>query len=149
VLLSVLLAVAVSRRITFKHPARLYLLLLASLALAWVVPPDALLELAMAPRFVVASTLAFLPIFFANLIFTQRFKAVSSSATAFGANLLGAMVGGILEYMALITGYRALLLVVALLYGLALLFGRRHLTDAPPDDAAEVDTSAAQPVPAS
>jgi hypothetical protein len=59
------------------------------------------------------------------------------------------MVGGILEYMALITGYRALLLVVALLYGLALLFGRRHLTDAPPDDGAEVDTSAAQPVPAS
>ena len=31
VLLSVLLAVAVSKRVTFKHPARLYLLLLASL----------------------------------------------------------------------------------------------------------------------
>ena len=61
------------------------------------------------------------------MIFTQRFKDVAASATAFGANLLGAMVGGILEYMALITGYRALLLLVAVLYGLALLFGRRHL----------------------
>jgi hypothetical protein len=149
VLLSVLVAVAVSRRITFKHPARIYLLLLVSLALAWVVPPDDLLRLAMVPRFLAASTLAFLPIFFANLIFTQRFKAVAASATAFGANLLGAMVGGILEYTALITGYRALLVLVALLYGLALLFGRRHLTEAPPEEGAEVGAAPAQPVPTS
>lgn len=149
VLLSVLVAVAVSKRVTFKHPARIYLLLLASLVLAWLVPPDNLLSLSIVPRFIVASTLAFLPIFFANLIFTQRFKSVASSATAFGANLLGAMVGGILEYMALITGYRALLILVAVLYGLALLFGRRHLTGAPSDEGAELDVSAAQPVPAS
>jgi hypothetical protein len=149
VLLSVLLAVAVSRRITFKHPARIYLLLLASLVLAWVVPPDDLLSLSIVPRFIVASTLAFLPIFFANLIFTQRFKSVAASATAFGANLLGAMVGGILEYMALITGYRALLILVALLYGLALLFGRRHLTVEPAAEDAVLETSSAQPVPAS
>ncbi len=149
VLLSVLVAVAVSKRITFKHPARLYLLLLASLVLAWVVPPDNLLSLSTVPRFIVASTLAFLPIFFANLIFTQRFKAVASSATAFGANLLGAMVGGILEYMALITGYRALLILVALLYGLALLFGRRHLTAEPADEGSVLEASAAAPVPAS
>ena len=75
--------------------------------------------------------LAFFPIFIANLIFTQRFKDVAASSTAFGANLLGAMVGGILEYTALITGYRALLLLVAVLYGLALLFGRRHLGSRP------------------
>jgi SAM-dependent methyltransferase len=149
VLLSVLLAVAVSRRITFKHPARLYLLLLASLVLAWVIPPDDLLQLSSVPRFFAASALAFLPIFFANLIFTQRFKAVAASATAFGANLLGAMVGGILEYTALITGYRALLIMVAVLYGLALLFGRRHLTEEPPEEGAEVSAPPAQPVPAS
>jgi SAM-dependent methyltransferase len=149
VLLSVLVAVAVSRRITFKHPARLYLLLLASLVLAWLIPPDDLLKLASIPRFLAASTLAFLPIFFANLIFTQRFKAVAASATAFGANLLGAMVGGILEYTALITGYRALLVLVAVLYGLALLFGRRHLTEEPPEEGSEVSAAPAQPVPAS
>lgn len=149
VLLSVLLAVAVSKRITFKHPARLYLLLLVSLAAAWLIPPNSMLQLSFVPRFVAASTLAFLPIFIANLIFTQRFKAVASSATAFGANLLGAMVGGILEYAALVTGYRALLLLVAVLYGLALLFGRRHLTGEPPDEGRELEPSPAQPVPAS
>jgi hypothetical protein len=37
------------------------------------------------------------------------------------------MVGGLVEYAALITGYRALLVLVAVLYGLAFLAGRRHL----------------------
>jgi hypothetical protein len=59
------------------------------------------------------------------------------------------MVGGILEYTALITGYRALLIMVAVLYGLALLFGRRHLTEEPPEEGAEVSAPPAQPVPAS
>jgi hypothetical protein len=47
---------------------------------------------------------------------------------AFGANLLGAMIGGTLEYASLVTGYRALLIAAGLLYGLAFLSGRRYLT---------------------
>ena len=47
--------------------------------------------------------------------------------TAFGANLIGAMVGGILEYAALLMGYRNLLIIVALAYGAALLLGRKQL----------------------
>ena len=43
---------------------------------------------------------------------------------AFAANLLGAMVGGALEYVALITGYRFLLIVIAVLYGLAFVTSR-------------------------
>jgi hypothetical protein len=76
---------------------------------------------------VAATALAFAPIFVANLVFAQRFKDVASSGTAFGVNLLGAMLGGVLEYGALAVGYRTLLFVVAGLYGLAFLFGRRHL----------------------
>jgi SAM-dependent methyltransferase len=127
VLLSVLAAVFVSRRITFKHPPRLYLVLLASLVVAYLVPVHDLLELAVVPRFLAAVTLAFFPIFVANLVFTQRFKDVGDSTTAFGANLLGAMVGGLIEYTALIVGYRSLLFFVAVLYGLAFFFGREHL----------------------
>jgi hypothetical protein len=63
-------------------------------------------------------------VFLANLIFAQRFREVSSSGTAFAANLLGAMVGGTLEYLSLITGYRASLIAVAALYGLAFVTGR-------------------------
>jgi tRNA1(Val) A37 N6-methylase TrmN6 len=130
VLLSVLVAVGVSRRTTFKRPELLYAVLLASLVVAWLLPAQTLLELSLVPRFVAAVLVAFFPIFTANLIFTQRFKATSHSTTAFGANLLGAMVGGLLEYFSLVTGYRALLIAVALLYGAALLVGRRHLTGA-------------------
>ena len=131
VLLSVLVAVAVSRRVTFRRPALLYGVLLAALALAFVVPPSSLLELAVVPRFVAAVTLAFFPIFTANLVFTQRFKSTSSSTVAFGVNLLGAMVGGLMEYTALITGFRGLLVLVAIAYGLAFLTGRKHLVAVP------------------
>ena len=95
--------------------------------MAWFVPPDRLLSLALVPRFIAGVSVAFAPVFLANLIFSQRFRDVGASTVAFGANLLGAMLGGVLEYLAIITGYRNLLFVVALLYGLAYLFGRRHL----------------------
>lgn len=131
ILLVVLAAVEVSRRVTFRRPARLYLLLLLSLAVAWVVPQSTLLSLSLVPRFLAATALAFAPVFFANLVFTQRFKDVGSSTTAFAANLLGAMVGGLLEYAALVLGYRALLVLIALAYGGAFFFGRSHLVKSP------------------
>ena len=121
VLVSVLAAVLLTQRATFRHPGRLYLVLLAGLALAWRCRPSALLTLDFVPRFVVAVLLAFLPIFVANLIFAQRFKSTSvGPPPAFGANLLGAMFGGLLEYASLIIGYRMLLPVVAVLHTLPL-----------------------------
>jgi spermidine synthase len=127
VLLSVLAAIEVAQRVSVRRPILLYAGLLAALAAAWLVPQSALLELSLVPRFLAAVTIAFLPVFIANLIFAVRFKGVGSSTVAFGANLLGAMVGGALEYLALILGFNALLAIVAGLYGLALLTGRRHL----------------------
>ena len=135
ILLVVLVAVVIAQRVTFSRPGVLYGALLVSVAVAFVVPPRLLLELAVVPRFFAAAALAFAPIFLANLVFSQRFKAVASSTVAFGANLLGAMFGGLLEYVALVTGYRALLIAVAVLYGLAFAFGRRHLRDLAPTAA--------------
>ena len=105
----------------------MYGLLVGCLAVAWLVEPASLLPLAPAPRFVVSVVVTFAPIFVANLIFAQRFRDVGASTVAFGANLLGAMLGGVLEYLSIVTGYRALLFAVAALYGLAFLTGRRHL----------------------
>ena len=127
VLVAVLAAVEVSRHVIFRRPALLYLALLAALIVAWAIPPSSLLSLSPLPRFVVAVIIAFAPIFLANMVFAQRFRDTGDSGTAFGANLLGAMVGGILEYASLIVGYRWLLILVALLYGLAFITGRRHL----------------------
>jgi hypothetical protein len=44
---------------------------------------------------------------------------------AFASNLLGAVVGGAIEYFALITGYGVLLVIVAALYALAWLLATR------------------------
>ena len=121
ILSAVLAAIEVARRLQWRNPRLLYLALLVSLAIAWAVPPHLLLGLTLVPRFVVAVLLAFIPIFIANLVFALRFKTVGSSTVAFGANLLGAMVGGLLEYSSLVVGYRTLLLVIAVLYALAFL----------------------------
>ena len=70
-------------------------------------------------RLFFAGILAFLPIFIANLIFAERFRGEKDSTVAFGANILGAVLGGLLEYTALLVGYRSLLFVVAAAYALA------------------------------
>ncbi len=127
VLVAVYAAIETARHVTLPRPLLLYGLLLVALAVSYVVPLSSLLGLPVVPRFLAATALAFAPIFMANLVFAQRFRQVAASTVAYGANLLGAMVGGVLEYLSLITGFRFLLIVVALLYGLAFLFGRRHL----------------------
>jgi hypothetical protein len=125
VLVAVYLAVETASRVRLPRPPVLYAALLAALALAWLVPQESLLGLPMVVRFLAGSALAFAPVFLANLVFAQRFSDVETAGTAFAANLLGAMVGGTLEYLALITGYRFILIVIGVLYGLAFLTGLR------------------------
>jgi hypothetical protein len=121
VLLSIYLAVEVARHVRLPRPAVLYLALIASLVVAWVLPQESVLALSPVLRFLAGAAVAFAPIFCANLIFAQRFSGVGSSTVAFGANLLGAMLGGAIEYVSLMTGYRFLLVLVAALYALAFL----------------------------
>ena len=121
VLAIVLLAIEVERRIHIGRPLLLFGLLFLGLLVAWLVPTDALLGFSVVPRFLLATTLAFFPIFVANLIFAERFRDTADPTAAFGANLLGAMLGGTLEYLSLLVGFRALLFVVATLYLVAYL----------------------------
>ncbi len=116
VLLSVLAAVEVRRRLRRVNMLLLQFMLFGSLAVAWLVPTQAVLSLPFAGRLAAAIALAFAPIFCANLIFSDRLALAPDPTSAFGANLLGALTGGALEYLALMTGYQALLLIVAALY---------------------------------
>ncbi|WP_221176873.1 spermidine synthase [Nocardioides pocheonensis] len=121
VLLSVLAAVEATRRLPTPPLRVLFLLVAVGLALAYLVKPEWMLQLSFWPRLVVAVVEAFVPIFVANIAFAKRFAESDSSRAAFGVNLLGAILGGCLEYAALLTGYRNLLVVVAGLYLLAFL----------------------------
>src|SRR5205823_536110 len=119
-----LAAIAVSSRLRFsKSP--LYLALALSLGVAWVLPPDALLLEPAGLRYLVASVVAFAPVFLANLCFAYSFRDTRAADMALASNLLVAVVGGAIEYLSLITGYQALLLVVAALYAAAYAFATR------------------------
>jgi hypothetical protein len=102
-----------------------------SLGVAFLVPNASLLTLPVPIRLLVAIVLAFAPIFFANLLFTSRFKDAANPTAAFAANLFGAMVGGCLEYLSLVLGYQYLLVVAALLYVAAVVIGQRQLSRQP------------------
>ena len=129
VLVSVLAAIEVARRWRPARPALLYVALLAAIAVAWVVPLEFLLAWTCCRASCWRSWSGSRP------SSSPTWSSPSASATseesnvAFGANLLGAMVGGLLEYAALLTGYQALLLLVAALYGAAFLTGRVHLRE--------------------
>ena len=125
ILLSVLVAVIVTSRVRVRHPRVLYAMLFAALALAYLVPPEALLLEPPWLRYAIASLLAFAPIFVANLVFTYSFRDTTAADMAFASNLLGAVAGGALEYVSLLTGFRALLLIAAALYTLAMLLATR------------------------
>ncbi len=100
--------------------------LLAASLLAWyVIPRAAFNDLALPVRAVAGTGLAVLPILFAGVIFSASFSRRAAPDVAFGFNLLGAMVGGALEAVSLVTGLRALTLLALALYGLAWLTAPR------------------------
>jgi hypothetical protein len=90
-----------------------------------VLPPASLLIEPLWLRYVLATALAFAPVFFANLVFSFSFRDTRTADMAFASNLLGAMVGGAIEYVALITGYQALVVIVGALYVAAYLLATR------------------------
>jgi hypothetical protein len=103
----------------------LYAGLFGTIALAIVLPPASLLIEPIWLRYLVAAALAFAPIFFANLVFSYSFRDTNAADMAFASNLLGAVVGGAIEYVALLTGYGWLLVIVGGLYATAWLLATR------------------------
>ena len=62
------------------------------------------------------AVLEFSPILCAGLLFGSAIKRSTSVARDYGTNLLGAMVGGVAEYLSLVTGFRVLLFIIAACY---------------------------------
>lgn len=125
ILASVLAAIGLSAIWRVRDGRWLYAALSVALAVGYALPPSSLLVDPLWLRYAVASAIAFAPIFLANLVFTYSFRDTDSADTAFASNLLGAMLGGALEWIALLTGYQALLLVVGAWYAVAYCFATR------------------------
>lgn len=127
VLIAVLLAIELTQRAKGPIPRPFIITaLFGSLLVAFLIPNEMLLGLPVPLRLLFAVAIAFAPVFFANLLFTSRFKNAANPTAAFAANLFGAMIGGCLEYLSLILGYQWLLAVAAGLYLIAVLVGQRQ-----------------------
>jgi len=116
VLLAVLAAVEVTRRFKTPPVKVMFVVLFAGLLVSWIFPDSWLLSMPVGLRALVAVVIAFTPIFAANVIFAKRFTDTADGTASFGANLLGAMLGGCLEYAGLLIGFHGLLIIAAALY---------------------------------
>ena len=81
--------------------------LLLLLLLAYLLPVGTIGFGSLAAETAFYSVLTFSPVLLAGLLFSGSLKQTDNVAFAYGANLLGAMLGGVAEYLALVTGYRA------------------------------------------
>jgi SAM-dependent methyltransferase len=68
---------------------------------------------------IVMTAVLTLPLFFAGLAFSSELKNAPSVGSALSSNLLGAMLGGCLEYNSMYFGYRSLYVLALVLYALA------------------------------
>jgi spermidine synthase len=74
-----------------------------------------------ATKAVIVGSLTTLPMIFSGIVFIRSFASVLGKDKALGANLIGALIGALLQSATFIIGIKALLLVVAGLYVLAML----------------------------
>jgi len=116
ILIMILGANVVVRRFKPSDLRPYYLLLLCSLALNYAVPVSGILGQHFLLRGLVSGFLISLPLFFAGIIFATSLSRMKTVELAFGSNLLGSVVGGMLEYGSLVFGIKALYLIAACAY---------------------------------
>jgi hypothetical protein len=85
-------------------------------AINLVVPLDVFLGMDRAVQVTLACTVTFLPVLFAGIVFAIAFTRTAHADQAFGANIAGAMTGGLAEYSSMLLGFQYLTLVTALFY---------------------------------
>ena len=113
VLVMALVSAFVASRVDIRRRWPIVATLVVLLALNFVLPVG---RVAFGSRVVESlfyGALVFSPVLCAGLLFSSSYKRSSSTAADFGANLLGAMVGGVCEYLSLLAGYRFLLIPIA------------------------------------
>jgi SAM-dependent methyltransferase len=106
-----------------------FIALIASLAAGYVIASQGGMPITTAGK-IAATAIITCPIFFSGLVFSFLLKRTSNAAGALSANILGAMLGGMLEYSAMYLGYRALYLVAIVIYALAFASSKVKTTSA-------------------
>jgi hypothetical protein len=108
-------------------------LLLVFVGLNFALPLDPVLALDGPVRVAVASLMIGLPVFFAAICFSRLFAREAFTGYALGINLVGAMGGGLIEYVSMVIGMRSIRLLVLVVYLTAWLATRLTRTTAEGD----------------
>ena len=121
--LSFILLVLVAANVVVENRKSISLLwvygiLIASLMAIYFVP-WARLPFAAHPIGMFLAAAFSVPLFCAGIIFTERFRMARGNSGVFGANILGAVAGGLMQNLSFILGMKALLLVAAACYATA------------------------------
>ena len=90
--------------------------LFLALGLLWILPVARLNALPLIARGLVGGVAVVLPVGFAGIIVSQRLQKSENPTASLGSNLIGAVLGGCLEYFSMVFGLRALILFAALFY---------------------------------
>lgn len=125
VIISSILALALAANwIAYKFPklplSLVYLLLIGTALSLYFVDLAKFGSLPYFSKAVIVGSLTNLPLLFSGIVFVRSFAVTEDRSNALGANLIGALVGALLQSVTFITGIRALLLVVACFYLLSL-----------------------------
>ena len=102
-----------------------YIVLFAAIAANVAVPPDTFLGMAPAVQIGLSCLLAFAPVALAGIIFAASFARTTNPDRMFGANVAGALVGGLAENVSMLLGFRLLGCVAAGFYLCSALTGSR------------------------
>jgi hypothetical protein len=105
----------VSRKLAYIF---LFCLLIAGMFLPYTI----LSGLPSAEKTMAAAILVGLPVFFSGLVFSRSFKDLSEPSHGLGVNLLGAVIGGVLENLVMIGGTPILGILAIALYGASAVF---------------------------
>lgn len=125
ILLMILLANWVVLKTEIKKVEWVYLGIGLSLLLNYLLPTGLFLQQGFWVRSLASSFHIALPLFFAGILFARLFRSVSGVGAVFGANLIGAVLGGFLEYSSMRIGFNNLYLVAGFFYLLSFFLTRR------------------------
>jgi SAM-dependent methyltransferase len=96
-----------------------YVGIFASIIVAYIVPPEAYFLGSFWAKMLASTTVLCLPVFFAGIVFIVSFAREGFRSDALGSNLLGALLGGMLESISMWTGMKSILILVAFFYALS------------------------------
>ena len=93
-----------------------YIGIFASILAVYIIPPEAFFLGSFWAKVFASTAVLCLPVFFAGIVFIVSFAREGFRSDALGSNLLGALLGGMLESVSMWTGMKSLLILVALFY---------------------------------